>query len=36
MVERASLLGGTFEIDSTPGRGTVVTIRIEPGVERNG
>jgi signal transduction histidine kinase len=28
MRERASMLGGSFDIDSEPGRGTVVTVRL--------
>ena len=34
MAERASLLGGSCEIRSTPGNGTVVTVTIETGGQR--
>lgn len=31
MKERAELVGGTFEMESIPGRGTRVTVRVKPG-----
>jgi signal transduction histidine kinase/streptogramin lyase len=34
MAERASLLGGSFEIRSTPGNGTVATVTIKTGGQR--
>ncbi len=36
MVERASLLGGTWKVDSAPGNGTVITVQIPLGGNSHG
>ena len=35
-VERASLLGGVFDVRSAPGRGTVVTVSFHSGDTKHG
>jgi len=36
MRERAALVGGTFNIESTPGSGTTIFVRIPLGLDKNG
>jgi PAS domain S-box-containing protein len=36
MKERAALVGGTFNIESTPGAGTTIFVRIPVGLDKNG
>jgi len=36
MAERASLLGGTWKVDSAPGNGTVITVQIPFGGNSHG
>jgi signal transduction histidine kinase len=36
MKERAALVGGTFNIESTPGAGTTIFVRIPLGLDKNG
>jgi signal transduction histidine kinase len=36
MKERAALVGGRFNIESTPGAGTTIFVRIPLGLDKNG